>query len=168
MSKKKPEIVKVSDQKLGFNEKLKGVKFEQAFDNTAIDKAEKIIQRSKDKFRKATQDDFEELKKTFDQIAADIERSQKTLAALQDYAFSIKSRADTGGFKLASDVSRSLFEFCEKYVKVMDGTKFSTLKLHVAALEEIFTGKFNSEDEQKRKQLLSGLQKLVMKSADKK
>lgn len=167
MTKKKTEIVSVSEQKLGLNEKLKNVKFEEAFDTTTVQKAEQVVKRSEDEFKKAVEEDFSQLKETFERIAADIERSQKMLDELQETAFSIKSRADTGGYGLASDVARSLFEFCEKYMFMIDSTKFITLKLHVNALDEIFKGKFDMKNKENSDKLLNGLYRLVQKSAEK-
>ena len=79
---------------------------------------------------------------------------------IQSKAFSVKSRAATGGLPLASDVAKSLFEFCEK----VDETKHAVIKVHVAALEEIFSGKFDSKDKVKAEKLLDGLRKLAQKS----
>jgi replicative DNA helicase len=155
----KTKIVKTDDQDLGFNKKLKNEKFDNLFDNTTIQNAEKVVERSKDDFLKATLEDFEELKQGVLNLASS---SDPTLVdVIQNKAFSVKSRAATGGYPLASDVAKSLFEFCEK----LDETKYNVIKLHIAALEQIFSGKFDSKDKEKSQKLLSGLHQLVAKNA---
>lgn len=153
------KLVSVDEQNLGLNKKLKNVKFENAFDTTVVQKAEKLVQRSEENFLKATLDDFAELKESFQKLTSSSDNSLAN--QLQDKAFSVKSRAATGGFPLASDVAKSLFEFCEK----LDETKYNVIKIHIAALEEIFSGKFDSKDQEKATKLLSGLRQLVEKNA---
>jgi len=155
MSKK----ISVSDQELGFNQKLKNVKFDKIVDTSTVQKAENLVERSKDDFRKATLKDFEELK---DSCAELVETSDRAFVDnIQSKAFSVKSRAATGGYPLASDVARSLFEFCEK----VDEAKHNVIKVHVAALEEIFSGKFDVKDQEKTAKLLAGLNMLVQRSS---
>ena len=150
--------IDVNSQELGLNKKLKNVKFDAAFDKTTIQNAEKAVERSADTFLKATLDDFERLKTSFARLAATSD--SEFVDDIQSKAFSVKSRASNGGFPLASDVAKSLFEFCEK----VDETKYAVIKVHVAALEEIFSGKFDSKDKEKADKLLDGLRKLALKS----
>ena len=147
----------MGEQELGLNQKLKNVKFENIVDTLAIQKAENLMQRSKGDFLKATLQDFEELKQSCVTLAETLDYSH--IDNIQNKAFSVKSRAATGGYPLASDVAKSLFEFCEK----VDEAKYSIIKIHIAALEEIFSGKFDGKDKEKNAKLLAGLNQLISK-----
>ena len=155
----KGKTIKADEQDLGFNKKLKNAKFDNVFDKTTIQNAEKVVERSKDSFLKATLEDFEALKQGVLNLASTSDPS--LVDVIQNKAFSVKSRAATGGYPLASDVAKSLFEFCEK----LDETKYNVIKLHIAALEEIFSGKFDAKDKEKSEKLLNGLHQLVARNA---
>ena len=107
--------------------------------------------------------DFNELKKEFDKLAVGADHA--AIEPLQNKAFSIKSRATIGGFEVASNVAKSLFEFCESHVKILDATKHAIVKVHVHALEDIFTGKFDVNNRENCDKLVSGLNQLVHKHA---
>ena len=155
--------ISVNDQDLGFNKKLENVKFDNVFDTVTIQNAEKLVERNKNNFLTAVVIDFNDLKKEFDAIA--IGADHAAIETLQNKAFSIKSRATIGGFEVASNVAKSLFEFCENHIKILDATKHAIVKVHVHALEDIFTGKFDVNDSAKCEKLVSGLNQLVHKHA---
>lgn len=159
MSKK--EIIDVKSQNLGLNNKLKNVKFEEAFDAKKLEKAEQQIGKSEDMFLQATRDDMLQLKKIFERLSAKSVRAE--VEKMQDLAFSIKSRAATAGFPLASTVAKSLFEFCEKKVEELNEEKYSVAKVHMNALDQILSDSFDSNDEQKTQKLIAGLSQITAK-----
>jgi hypothetical protein len=156
----KAKIVDIKEQDLGLNTKLKNVKFDQAFDTTTLARAEKVIEQSAESFRLATLKDMQVLKDSFAAISKDAPKSQ--LDALQDNILNIKSRATIAGFPFASNVAKSLFEFCEKDFKSLDSGRYDVIKIHINSLEQIFAGTFDSKNEQK---LLTGLAQLTEKYA---
>lgn len=155
--------VSVNEQDLGLNNKLANVKFDNVFDTVTIQNAQKLVERNKNNFLTAVVIDFNELKKEFDGLAIGAEHF--AIEVLQNKAFSIKSRATIAGFPVASDVAKSLFEFCENSIKILDATKYAVVKVHVHALEGIFTGKFDIQNKELCEKLISGLHQLVDKNA---
>lgn len=147
--------VSVEEQGLTFNQKLKNVKLQNFVDSAVVLKAEGLVERSKTDFQRATSKDFKELKENCSKFEQTTDYA--LVENIQAKAFSIKSRAATGGFPLASDVAKSLFEYCEKATQA----KTSIIKVHVTALDEIFSSKFDVVDVEKSTKLLAGLNKLV-------
>lgn len=159
MSDKK--IINVNEQNLGLNEKLKNIKFDDAFDKKKLEKAQAAIDSSKEAFLEATLEDMKDLQEIFQRLSADSVKAE--IIKMQDLAFSIKSRAGTAGYPIASQVAKSLFEFFEQRVEELDKEKFGVAKVHVSALDQILSDGFDLNDPGKSAKLMDGLHKLTHK-----
>ena len=148
---------------LSIHKKLGKVKFDQVYDKAAIARAEKVVADKAPLFNKKTLKDFAALKKLHNKAINESRIDGKTYNKIAEVAFSIKSRAGTGGFPLASEVANSLYKFCEDAAKNPPRDAGTALKLHVDALEEIFENKFAVNDSQKGKKLIKGLEAISRK-----
>ena len=161
----KGEIIEVGRQGLGLNKKMKNVRFKDAFDDESLQKAQDLIEGNRDVFLQATLDDMQELKDMFYRFSD--EHMKNELARIQDLAFSIKSRATTAGYPIASSIAKLLFEFCEKKVEQLNAEKLDVAKLHMSALDQILSNEFDLDDGAKCEKLVSGLQQLTEKYSNK-
>lgn len=159
MSDKEPKIV---NPELSINKKLGTKKFDQVFDSATIKKAEKTVEQSKEVFKSETSSDYENLKDTFKNIdEKDLDNdAYKKLAEL---AFSIKSRATTGGMPLASDVANSMYKFCDAAAQNLPTNVYQVIKLYMDALSEVFENNFDSNDEATKQRLVNGLEEVSKK-----
>ena len=149
----------VLEVKTGITKKLEGVKFEDAIDNAAISKAEQIFADREVEFKNAVHEEFHNLKKFYDEIKNKGELDDEEKKFLTDSSFQIKSIAANGGYPIATEVAKLLFEYCERVEKMRE-PELKITRLHIIALDEVLTGNFDINDEAKVSKLLGGLKQL--------
>ena len=154
--------VKIIDKPVGIAKKLKGIKIDAPFNQASIKIAEKVMADNESAFYEATNNDFLELKKYFETI------DQNNVTAeiynhIYALAFSIKSRAATGGLLIASNVADSLYKFCDLAAKSTPKDGYKILYVHYSALNEIFSKQFAIDDAQKCTKLIDGLRLITAK-----
>ena len=159
---REPKQVRVITPELGLNKKLSGLKFNQIFDGKDIRDAENVVRKNENVFKVETAKDYMDFKTLYN--SANLENLTK-----QDYekfsaiAFSIKSRAGTGGFPLASEVANSLYQFCDKAAQNLPKNGYRALTMHFHAITEILEGRFEVNDEVKANKLVNGLVEISKK-----
>lgn len=154
--------VKIIEPELSIHKKLGKIKFDQMFDTAIITRAEKIVIQSELLFKDETAKDFEYLKKSFS-VLDETDISAADYEKLSETAFSIKSRAATGGYPLASEVANSLYKFCDSASIVLPKDGYKVLKLHIDSLKQVFDGSFQTNDSLKCQKLVNGLEEVSEK-----
>lgn len=158
MSKQHVDIIK---PELSINQKLGQAKFNEVFDQKTLSEAEKAVKESERIFREETLKDFASLKAMFARLSPQ-QLKKEDCQKLCELAFSIKSRAATGGLPLASEIATSMYEFCDcDAAGLMDSQEcYRIIKEHFAALTQVFE---NNSDTAGGKKLLKNLQKITKK-----
>ena len=154
--------VKIVKPELSINKKLGNVKFEQVFDTLTVANAEKVVVKNETVFKDETLKDFAALGDLMKQVGS-ANLSSEEYKRLSALAFSIKSRAQTGGYPLASEVANSMYKFCDKAADVLSQEGYKAIKLHFDALTQVFENKFPKDDMVKSQKLVAGLEAVSKK-----
>ena len=154
---------KIIDKPKGINKKLGKYKFDESFEPAAIQRAEKVMVQNTQTFKEAVLGDFEMLKTAF-QSTNSQQINSIDYRKIYALSFSIKSRAGNAGFKIASEVANSLYQFCDIASKNQMPEGYDVIRLHFNSLDEIFSGKFNESDTEKAEKLTSGLAAIAAKA----
>jgi hypothetical protein len=154
--------VRIIKPELSIHKKLGGIKFSQAFDSKDISSAENVVANSKSLFLVETAKDFLGFKNYYNSL--DLENlTKENYEKLSALAFSIKSRAGTGGFPLASEVTNSLYQFCDKAAAALPKNGHRAVVMHFMALTEILEGRFEVNNQEKASKLVNGLNEVSKK-----
>ena len=157
-----PNEPKIIMPDLPINKKFGNAKFEQIFDPVTIDRSEKTVDQSQEVFKSETTNDYDNLKKSFAKLPAGT-INRDALLEFSELAFSIKSRAATGGLPLASEIANSMYKFCDAaYIHIPEDA-YSVIKLHIDALVQVFEHGFAADNNAMAKKLVRGLEDVVHK-----
>ncbi len=160
-----PNEVKIVNPELLINKKLGNAKFEQAFDSTTINRTEKTVEQSQEVFKTETTADYNNLKTLFAELRENL-ISQTHYQKLSELAFSIKSRAATGGAPLASEVANSMYKFCDAAAAALPPNGYKVIKLHMDALMQVFEHNFGVGDAATSHKLIFGLEEVSHRFLD--
>ena len=158
----KTKIVK-PEQSL--NKKLGNIKFDEAFDKTTMSSAEESYAGKQEAFKNETLNDFARMKTVFDNLS-DSTLDERMYQRISELAFSIKSRAATGGIPLASEIANSMYKFSDAARAILPKKGFVVLKLHFDSLTSIFNA--TTYDEAQKSKLVKGLEDVAKKFLEEK
>lgn len=144
-------------QKIGDDVDLK-----QVFSVENIEKAQQVINEHKDSFLEWVMKDIEALQESYAKARADIPHCEPEIRKLAKTAFVIKSQAGTFGFGLATQVAKSLDDFCNQHFHPTS-EHMTVVGKHIETLIVIFNKNISGDGGALGKELSGSLFKLVEK-----
>jgi Zn-dependent M16 (insulinase) family peptidase len=142
------------------------VDLNQIFSPASIEKAQAVINEHKDSFLEWVRKDIEQLNQSYTAAAANPAASEPEIRKLAKTAFIIKSQAGTFGFGLATQVAKSLDDFCSH--DFHPSTEHLTvIHKHIETLDVIFHKNIAGDGGALGQDLSESLFKLVSKYKDK-
>jgi len=142
------------------------VDIKQLFSHENVEKAQAVINEHKDSFLEWVKKDIGQLQEYYDKAVADPAVCEAEIKKLAKAAFVIKSQAGTFGFTLATQIAKSLDDFCNKQFHPCP-EHLMVISKHIETLIVIFRQNITGDGAMLGKELSDGLYKLVEKYKDK-
>jgi len=142
------------------------VDLKEIFSPENIEKAQSVINEHKESFIEWVMKDIEQLEESYAKAAANPADSKDEIRKLARAAFIIKSQAGTFGFQLATQVAKSLDDFCNKHFHP-GADHMMVVRKHIDTLVVIFQKNITGDGGAVGKELSGNLFKLVDKFKDK-
>lgn len=142
------------------------VDIKQIFSPENIEKAQAVINEHKESFVEWVMKDIALLQESYDRLAANPPDVDAEVRKLARAAFIIKSQAGTFGFQLATQVAKSLDDFCTKHFHPSAG-HMMVIRKHIDTLTTIFRKNITGDGGALGKELSGSLFKLADKFKDK-
>lgn len=142
------------------------VDLKQVFSPENIEKAQSVINEHKNSFVEWVMKDIGQLEESYAKIADAPAASEAEIRKLSRAAFIIKSQAGTFGFALATQVAKSLDDFCNKHFHPTPG-HLTVIRKHIDTLSLIFHKNITGDGGAVGKELSETLFRLVDKFKDK-
>ncbi len=160
----KLEDVEITQPELAIQKKLGSIGMSKVFDIKTLQQAENIVTDSTDIFREETLRDFNQLQQRFESVDK-VSVTVRDYSRISETAFSLKSRAKTGGFPLVSDIANILYQYCDKAAETRPAQGYKVLEMHFNAIREVIEGKFDATNGEKTSKLIGGLNQIARKFA---
>ncbi len=107
-----------------------------------VEEAQGAIHQSIDQFYAESLSLVSDLEKAGAELDASPQDKDRILPIITEKAFTIKSNAGLGGYKLASLIAKSLFRHCEKYKEIKLSERDQELiRWHIHSIKKILTEK---------------------------
>lgn len=137
------------------------VDLEQLFNEENLARAQKIIDNHKDSFLEWVMKDLDKLEEAY-QAASQLRPGDVNIKKIARAAFVIKSQAGTFGFALATQIAKSLDDYCTKYFKPTE-QDLQVVRKHIDCLFTIFRSHISGDGGAMGKEITEMLAKLVDK-----
>ena len=127
-----------------------------------VTRAQGVINSRQRNFLEWVEKDMATIESSLRHIQKNITKSIPYFTKLKRAVFAVKAQAGTFGFDLASEVSRSLFNYCETSFRFED-KQVIVLAKHVEALSTVVKQRISGDGGEMGRKLLEGLNILVVK-----
>lgn len=138
------------------------VDIKQIFNAETIEKAQAAINEHKDSFLEWVKKDIAQLKESYAAASANMAESEPEIRKLAKAAFIIKSQAGTFGYSLATQIAKSLDDFCTNDFRPT-ADHMMVVNKHIETLAVIFDKNIAGDGGAIGKDLSESLYKLVSK-----
>lgn len=165
--KTKPDGTRIFEPDFALKEKIGGINIEKLITPEVVKAAEEIINQGKERFAEEILTDIRGLRNSYREFSKDADMNTGSFGQMVDTALNIKSCGGMYGYDLATEVAKSLFEFCME-MDHFDNKSLQIINIHIDALEKIFAYKIMGLGGKKGEEVLSDLAKLTGVSHHKK
>lgn len=138
------------------------VDLKKIFSAENITKAQAVIETHKESFLEWVKNDMNTLEDCYKQAKASLAESAPHMQKLAKTAFVIKSQAGTFGYALATQIAKSLDDFCNRDFKPQP-EHLTVVRKHIDVLQSIFLHNIVGDGGALGDELGGNLRKLVAK-----
>jgi len=139
-----------------------GGNLDQIFSDKNVNKAQAFIDSHQEAFVDWAVKDLAAMEHVYRHAETTLDKATKEIAKLARTAFSLKAQSGTFGYMLASQVAKSLCDFCEERFEPTDRHMIIVRK-HMDILTMIFQKKMTTETENKSHEIMQTLKALIEK-----
>ncbi len=160
-----PEEVQILPQDYTLKKKIgPGVDIRDILQPEIIEKSQELIGEGRPEFLEEVKIELASLDTAYQAAMENLSASDagKHISELRRAAFSIKSKAGTFGFDLATAVAKSLYTFCDRHWRPEEN-HMTVLAKHIETLQVIFSQNIEGDGGEIGRNLLADMQKLVKK-----
>lgn len=123
--------------------------------------SEEEIHKAHTDFMMAMLKDVEALEKSYQLLIRSPSHAKKLVGAIEQAAFSIKSRAGVFGYLRASEVAQQLYGFCRRHYDKENKYHLIILEKHIQTIAVIFNNKITGDGGEIGKELMKDLARLI-------
>ncbi len=138
------------------------VNIKEVFTEEVVEKAQGTIDLHQDKFLEWAINDVASLEAAYQKALDNAASNEAAVTEIEEISATLKARAGTFNFGLATSVAKSLNSFCQIHRKPT-GEHLTVIRKHIDTLSVVFNKNITGDGGEVGKELLDNLFKLVEK-----